>query len=70
MVRYNRLLPNAGVTYRLNHQDTHQFFFAYATELSAPRTDNLYNGGVTGFGTPLVHFSSFAQVSPETSTVL
>ena len=68
VVRYNRLLPNAGVTYRLNHQDTHQFFFAYATELSAPRTDNLYNGGVTGFGTPAIHYSSFATVSPETST--
>ena len=68
VVRYNRLLPNVGVTYRLNHQDTHQFFFAYATELSAPRTDNLYNGGVTGFGTPAVHFSPFAVVAPETST--
>jgi len=67
VVRYNRLLPNVGLTYRLDHQDTHQFFFAYATELSAPRTDNLYNGGVTGFGTPLVHYSSFAQVAPETS---
>src|SRR3569833_3086893 len=53
VVRYNRLLPNVGVTYRLNHQDTHQFFFAYATDLSAPRTDNLYNGGVENFGTPL-----------------
>lgn len=68
VVRYNRLLPNVGVTYRLNHQDTHQFFFAYATELSAPRTDNLYNGGVTGFGTPAVHYSPFAVVAPETST--
>jgi len=67
VVRYNRLLPNVGVTYRMNHEDTHQFFFAYATELSAPRTDNLYNGGVTGLGTPAVHYSSFAQVAPETS---
>jgi iron complex outermembrane receptor protein len=40
----------------------HQFFFAYATELSAPRTDNLYNGGFVG-GV----FSSFATVAPETS---
>ncbi|HUO90170.1 MAG TPA: TonB-dependent receptor, partial [Rhizomicrobium sp.] len=68
VVKYNRLLPNAGVTYRLHGEDTNQFFFAYATELSAPRTDNLYNGGVTGFGTPAIHFSSFATVAPETST--
>jgi iron complex outermembrane receptor protein len=68
VVKYNRLLPNAGVTYRLHGEDTNQFFLAYATELSAPRTDNLYNGGVTGFGTPAVHFSSFSVVAPETST--
>ena len=66
VVRYNRLLPNLGVTYQ-PWGEQHQFFFAYATELSAPRTDNLYNGGVTGFGTPAVLFSSFATVAPETS---
>jgi iron complex outermembrane receptor protein len=67
VVKYNRLLPNAGLTYRLFGEDTHQFFVAYATELSAPRTDNLYNGGVTGAGTPAVHYSSFSAVNPETS---
>ena len=67
VVKYNRLLPNFGLTYQ-PWGTMHQFFFAYATELSAPKTDNLYNGGVTGFGTPLVHFSSFATVAPETST--
>ena len=66
VVRYNRLLPNVGLTYQ-PWGEKHQFFFAYATELSAPRTDNLYNGGVTGFGTPGVFFSSFATVAPETS---
>ena len=67
VVRYNRLLPNVGLTYQ-PWGPQNQFYFAYATELSAPKTDNLYNGGVTGFGTPAVHFSSFAQVAPETST--
>ncbi|HXC54172.1 MAG TPA: TonB-dependent receptor [Rhizomicrobium sp.] len=66
-VRYNRLLPNLGLTYQPFGPQS-QFFFAYATELSAPKTDNLYNGGVTGFNTPAVHFSSFATVMPETST--
>ncbi len=61
VVRYNRLLPNLGITYQ-PWGEAHQFFFAYATELSAPRTDNLYNGGLVG-GV----FSSFATVAPETS---
>lgn len=67
VVRYNRLLPNVGLTYQ-PWGPSNQFYFAYATELSSPRTDNLYNGGVSGFGTALVHYSSFARVEPETST--
>ena len=67
-VRYNRLLPNVGVTYQPWGPQS-QFYFAYATELSAPKTDNLYNGGVTGVGTPGVHYSTFAgKIAPETST--
>lgn len=67
-VRYNRVLPNFGVTYQ-PWGPSNQFYFAYATELSAPKTDDLYIGGVTGFGTPGVHYSTFANsVLPETST--
>jgi len=68
VVRYNRLLPNVGVTYQ-PWGPSSQFYFAYATELSAPKTDNLYNGGVSGNGTASVHYSTFAgQIAPETST--
>jgi len=67
-VRFNRLLPNVGLTYQPWGPQS-QFYFAYATELSAPKTDNFYNGGVTGVGTAGVHYSTFAGgIKPETST--
>jgi iron complex outermembrane recepter protein len=66
-VRYNRVLPNFGLTYQ-PWGPSNQFYFSYATELSAPKTDDLYIGGLTGLATPAVHYSTFAgQVSPETS---
>jgi iron complex outermembrane receptor protein len=65
-VNYSRLLPNAGLSVQ-PWGDAHQFFAAYATELSAPRTDNLYNGGVENKGLPNQKFLTFASVEPETS---
>ncbi|HWD25887.1 MAG TPA: TonB-dependent receptor [Rhizomicrobium sp.] len=68
-VRYNRLLPNLGLTYQ-PWGPSDQFYFSYATELSAPKTDDLYNGGNTNFGTPQAHFTTFSNntIVPETST--
>ncbi len=75
-VNFNRVLPNAGVAFS-PFGPMHQFYFAYAQGLAAPRTDNLYNGGnngkclVNGAVTPTAPgcvFSSFSTVNPETST--
>ena len=75
-VRFNRTLPNAGLTFS-PFGPMHQFFMDYAQGLSAPRTDNLYNGGNNGLcvtnGTanpnaPGCVYSSFSKVNPETST--
>ncbi len=67
-VRFNRLLPNVGLTFQ-PWGPQNQFYFAYATELSAPKTDNFYNGGVAGVGTPGVRYATFAGgIEPETST--
>jgi iron complex outermembrane receptor protein len=41
-VTYDDILPNVGVTFR--PWDGHQVFVSYAEGLSAPRTDDLYNG--------------------------
>jgi iron complex outermembrane receptor protein len=49
---FNKLLPNAGITYRLNEQ--HLFYASYATGFSAPKTDDLY-------------VSSTINIQPETS---
>lgn len=38
--KYDKLLPNAGVTYKLS--DEASLFASYAKGFSAPRTDNLY----------------------------
>jgi iron complex outermembrane receptor protein len=75
-VQYSRLLPNLGFTYSpFGHSS--MFFVDWASGISAPRTDNLYNGGNNGkclVGTtitptnPGCSFSSFNNsVKPETS---
>jgi len=43
--RYNRFLPHTGVTF-MPFGKEHQFFATYVQEMAAPRTDNLYVGGV------------------------
>ena len=51
-LNYNKVLPNAGITYRLNDQQ--QIYATYAEGFSAPKTDDLYT-------------SATAVVQPETS---
>lgn len=55
-VEYEDVLPSLGVVYR--PADGHQTYFSYAEGLSAPRTDDLYNGL-----TP----DQLDEVDPETS---
>ncbi|WP_372782111.1 TonB-dependent receptor [Phenylobacterium sp.] len=50
--RYDKVLPNAGITYR--PADAHQFYASYAEGFSAPKTDDLYT-------------SSPENVQPETT---
>jgi iron complex outermembrane receptor protein len=50
---FDKVLPNAGVTYRIN--DEQMVYATFAEGFSAPKTDNLYT-------------SSSAVVAPETST--
>jgi iron complex outermembrane receptor protein len=50
--KYDKVLPNVGVTYRLT--DTQQVYATYAQGFSAPKTDNLYISGT-------------AVVQPETT---
>ncbi|MDE2487020.1 MAG: TonB-dependent receptor [Alphaproteobacteria bacterium] len=52
-VRYHKLLPNAGATYRI--AEDHQVYLSYSQGFSAPKTDDLYT-------------SSPETVQPETST--
>jgi iron complex outermembrane receptor protein len=52
-VRYTKVLPNAGVTYRL--AEDHLFYASYSKGFSAPKTDDLYT-------------SATETVQPETST--
>jgi iron complex outermembrane receptor protein len=52
-LRYTKVLPNAGVTYRL--AEDHLFYASYSKGFSAPKTDDLYT-------------SSPDLVQPETST--
>ena len=75
IARYNRLLPNVGLSYMLPGTG-HMVFASFAEGLSAPRTDNLYNGGASGCatatGVPAPNqagctFSTFAAVKPETT---
>jgi iron complex outermembrane receptor protein len=49
---FNKVLPNAGVTYRIN--DDQQVYATYAKGFSAPKTDDLYS-------------SATAVVQPESS---
>lgn len=76
---YTRFLPNVGLSYKVT--DEVMVYGAWAASLSAPRTDNLYNGGnnglcaIAGSGVTLVsanqagcRFSSFnTSVGLETS---
>jgi iron complex outermembrane receptor protein len=43
---YTRFLPNIGLSYKVTDEVT--VYSAWASSLSAPRTDNLYNGGNNG----------------------
>lgn len=45
-VTYTRFLPNVGLSYHVT--DEIMVYTAWASSLSAPRTDNLYNGGNNG----------------------
>lgn len=57
---YNKVLPNAGITYRL--AEHHLFYASYAAGFSAPVTDNLYISNSTGLTSP-----TKATIRPETS---
>lgn len=52
-LNYDKVLPNAGVTYQIN--DDQMIYATYAEGFSAPKTDNLYT-------------SASSLVQPETST--
>ncbi|MES1200158.1 MAG: TonB-dependent receptor [Pseudomonadota bacterium] len=52
--RFDKLLPNGGITYRL--AENHLFYLTYAQSFSAPKTDDLYA-------------SSNETVQPETSSL-
>ncbi|MFJ6022964.1 TonB-dependent receptor [Brevundimonas sp. NPDC092305] len=56
---YDDVLPNAGITYRLD--GGHSFYLSYAEGLSVPRTDNLYQP-VRNTGSTEIDFST---VQPE-----
>lgn len=45
-ITYTRFLPNIGLSYKVT--DEIMVYTAWASSLSAPRTDNLYNGGNNG----------------------
>lgn len=66
-VTYNRFLPNLGVSYS-PFGPAHQFFASFAETLSAPKTDNLYNGGSYTDSLKQVHYSTYdSTVMPETA---
>lgn len=63
-VTFNRFLPNLGLSYS-PFGAAHQFYASFAETLSAPKTDNLYNGGqdtTTG-----VYSTYDTTVKPETA---
>ncbi len=55
-VEYEDILPSIGIVYR--PAEGHQIYFSYAEGLSAPRTDDLYNG---------VDPANLDSIEPETS---
>ena len=66
-ITYNRFLPNLGVSYN-PFGPAHQFYASFAETLSAPKTDNLYNGGSYTDASNVVHYSTYdASVTPETA---
>jgi iron complex outermembrane receptor protein len=75
VAKYNRVLPSLGLSYMVPGTG-HMIFASFAEGLSAPRTDNLYNGGAAGCATAAgvpaptqagCKFSTFAAVKPETT---
>lgn len=70
--RYSRFLPHLGLTL-LPFGKENQFFATYAQEIAAPRTDNLYAGGMTASGKYDIVASSqvngqWRATQPETSS--
>ena len=62
-VTYNKFLPNLGVSWNPFGKE-HQFYASYAQTLSAPRTDNLYNGGFAAG----IYSTYDASVKPEAAS--
>ncbi|MGZ5932545.1 MAG: TonB-dependent receptor [Rhizomicrobium sp.] len=60
--KYNRILPNAGISYSPFGPE-HQFYAAYAGTMSAPITDDLYNLGPAQLTTPGLN----SNLQPETA---
>jgi iron complex outermembrane recepter protein len=70
--RYSRFLPHLGIT-TVPFGKENQFFATYAQEIAAPRTDNLYAGGMTATGKYDIIASSqvngqWRATQPETSS--
>ncbi len=59
-VKYDKLLPNLGVSYQF--LPGHTVYASYAEGLSSPRTDNLYTVGNSATGKLII-----SDVDPETS---
>jgi iron complex outermembrane receptor protein len=67
-VEYDDILPSFGLS--LRPAEGHQVFFSYAEGLSAPRTDDLYNGLSPAFDPPPAGgptINELELVEPETS---
>ncbi len=67
-VEYDDVLPSLGIVFRPG--DDHQIFFGYSEGLSAPRTDDLYNGLDQAFDPPPAGgptINELELVEPETS---
>lgn len=67
-VEYDEVLPSLGLVFRPG--DDHQIFFSYSEGLSAPRTDDLYNGLDPAFDPPPAGgptINELELVEPETS---
>ncbi len=65
---FNRFLPNLAFGYS-PFGPAHQFFASFSETLSAPKTDNLYNGGSETDASNVVHYSTYdTDVKPETAS--